>query len=88
MSRVDIRAWREARGLSRRNAGVLLGLNPRTLEGLETGRAPRSAAWTPAKRIIALLSRVEELQAQVTALTALRDALRDALRGAGGADVK
>lgn len=50
-----LRAWREGRGLSRRAAAEALGINERTLEGLEYGRSPDSALWGPLERLIVLL---------------------------------
>jgi DNA-binding transcriptional regulator YiaG len=42
-----LRAWREARGLTRQDAADLFQTPKATLEGLETGRRPNSALWGP-----------------------------------------
>ena len=55
MTPADLRAWRDARGLSAREAAVLLGVSPRTLEGLEQGRSPNSPLWGVLARLIDLL---------------------------------
>ena len=48
-------AWRKGRGLSRRAAAEALGINERTLEGLEYDRYPNSVLWGPLARLIVLL---------------------------------
>jgi transcriptional regulator with XRE-family HTH domain len=53
-----LRAWRSSRGLSRQQAADMLGINPRTLEGLEQGRYPGSPLWGPVSRLIELLDRI------------------------------
>lgn len=50
-----LRAWREGRGMSRRAAAEALGINERTLEGLEYDRSPNSVLWGPLERLIAML---------------------------------
>jgi transcriptional regulator with XRE-family HTH domain len=54
-----LRAWREARRLSRRAAAALLGIPEGTLTSLEYGRSPQSALWGPLARIIDLLPPLE-----------------------------
>jgi DNA-binding transcriptional regulator YiaG len=55
MDAATLRAWRDARGLSRREAAPLLGINVRTLEDLEYGRSPNSALWGAIARVIELM---------------------------------
>ena len=55
MTPADLRAWRNARSLSAREAAALLGVSQRTLEGLEQGRSPSSPLWGCIARIIDLL---------------------------------
>ena len=55
MTAPDLRAWRDARGLSAREAAALLGISTRTLEGLEQGRSPTSPLWGAIARIVALM---------------------------------
>jgi len=50
-----LRAWREERGLSRREAAELLGVNQRTLEDLEYGRSPNSPLWGVLARVVELM---------------------------------
>jgi len=45
MNPTELRAWRDARNLSRREAAAFLRINDRTLEDLEYGRSPKSALW-------------------------------------------
>jgi transcriptional regulator with XRE-family HTH domain len=47
--------WRTARDLSRRAAADVLGVNERTLEGLEAGRYPTSPLWGVLARLTAAL---------------------------------
>lgn len=51
-----LRAWRDARGLSAREAAVVLGLSVRTLEGLEQGRSPGSPLWGVLGKLLTLLA--------------------------------
>ena len=55
MNPATLRAWRNARGLSRQEAAKVLAVPWRTIETLETGRAPQSALWGPLSRIVELL---------------------------------
>ena len=55
MTAATLRAWRNARGLSRKAAAELLAISERTLEGLEYGRYDASPLWGPIARIIELL---------------------------------
>lgn len=50
-----LREWREQRGLSRRKAGEVLRVLPKTLEGLEYGRYPTSALWGPISVIVGMM---------------------------------
>jgi transcriptional regulator with XRE-family HTH domain len=52
MTPETLRAWRKARGLSRREAAEMLAVNERTLERLEYGLAPTSALWGPIDKIV------------------------------------
>jgi len=61
----DLTAWRAAHGLSRREAGEVLGVPAKTLEGLEYGRYPHSALWGPISRIIAIME-AQNGQNQIT----------------------
>ena len=54
-----LRAWRKSRGMTKREAGLLLQIPMRTLETLEAGRSPSSALWGPLGRIIQLLEEME-----------------------------
>ena len=58
MDATTLRAWRDARGLTRYEAGAMLAISWRTLETLEAGKSPTSALWGPIGRIIELLDRV------------------------------
>jgi transcriptional regulator with XRE-family HTH domain len=49
-----IRAWRQAKGLTRREAAEWLGISRRTLQGLEQGRSPTSPLWAVLSRVIEL----------------------------------
>ena len=60
MTPADLRAWRDARGLSAREAAPLLGVSHRTLEGLEQGRYPKSALWAAMARVIESIAIVEK----------------------------
>ena len=57
MTPETLRAWRERNGLSRRAAAELVGINERTLEGLENERRPGSALWGMLEKMIPLLER-------------------------------
>lgn len=58
MTPADLRIWRMARGLSQPTAARILGINPRTLAGLESGRTG-SALFGPLARLIPLLDTVD-----------------------------
>ncbi len=55
----SLRAWRDARALSRRDAGEILGVNERTIETLEYGRAENSVLWPILGRLTEALDRLE-----------------------------
>jgi DNA-binding transcriptional regulator YiaG len=55
-----LRAWREARGMSRAEAAVAFCVPLRTLEKLEQNRSETSALWGPLSRIIELIEALED----------------------------
>lgn len=59
MDAVKLRAWRNARDLTRRAAADVLGVNLRTLEGLETGRHPTSPLWGVLAKLTSALADAE-----------------------------
>ncbi len=59
MTPSDLRAWREGRGLSRRDAADLLGLDPRTLEALEQGRTSGNTLMPVLERLTYWIDRAE-----------------------------
>ena len=58
MDAATLRTWRDARGLSRREAAALLGVSERTLETLEYGRSPTSALWGTLARVVDLMDQM------------------------------
>jgi len=59
MTPADLRAWRDARGLSRAEAAIVLGVNARTLEDLESGRRSGATLMPVLKRLTTALDRLE-----------------------------
>jgi transcriptional regulator with XRE-family HTH domain len=59
MTPTELRAWREGRSLSRREAADILGVNERTLERLEYGRSDSSALLPVLERLTDALDRLE-----------------------------
>ncbi|MCB8880106.1 helix-turn-helix transcriptional regulator [Acidisoma cellulosilytica] len=55
-----LRAWREARGLSRRAASDVLGVNEQTLVDLESGRRSGAVLMPVLERLTAALQRLGE----------------------------
>jgi transcriptional regulator with XRE-family HTH domain len=58
------RSWREARGLSRRDAAAWLGIKRRTLERLEQGNSPDSPLWGLLMRVVELAPPPNDTDAQ------------------------
>ena len=55
-----LRAWRTYNGMTCAQAALVLGINRRTYEGLESGRYHRSPLWRSIGRIIDLLDALAE----------------------------
>jgi transcriptional regulator with XRE-family HTH domain len=64
MTPKSLRAWREARGLSRRDASDVLGVAEGTLRGLEDGRYATSPLWGALDRLTLALDQIDELRAR------------------------
>ncbi len=64
MTPQTLRQWRQDRNLTRREAADILGINERTLEGLEAGRYSASPLWGVLGKLVPLLdaTRHEEVQ--------------------------
>ncbi len=55
MTPQTLRQWRQDRNLTRKEAAEVLGINERTLEGLEAGRYSASALWGVLGKLVPLL---------------------------------
>jgi transcriptional regulator with XRE-family HTH domain len=53
MTAADLRAWREAHGLTQAAMAERCGIPRKTLEGLEQGRRPASPLFGPLEKLLA-----------------------------------